>query len=415
MRMRRALLSVIVLAGLALAGAQGLSRDVRLNIVQAVVQIIPYDEDSGEPVNWSGSGTIISPTGYVLTNYHVVGDLDMRRHHEWHAILITDPAFTDQAPEFYFWARYIAGDPTHDLAVLKIEEWSDQEPVAADFVFPYVQVGDSNTLIPGDMITIVGYPGISGSTITFTAGLMSGWVGEDFESGGKQWIKTDGKISHGNSGGGAFDPNGYLIGVPTAGRTVQYDELDVEEQAYVRPISLAWALIGPHVPDVARAPVGGATVAAPAVPQTTTQATTAVTPPATQPATPPATQPATPPAAASGPCDFCLVGAVQLGGTVTGRINGLADAVNYHTYTFQVPAGTEKVVIELAGEFDVDIAVKYGSMITTWADDGDWEYRDLTEAYGGRFEIALPTPGVWYVDVINFYDGGVTGYSLSVY
>src|SRR5690606_19638186 len=206
--------------------------------------------------------------------------------------------------------------------------------VGADVVFPYVQVGDSNTLIPGDMITIVGYPGISGSTITFTAGLMSGWVGEDFEPGGKQWIKTDGKISHGNSGGGAFDPNGYLIGVPTAGRTVQYDELDVEEQAYVRPISLAWALLGPHVPDVARAPVGGAVASAPAVPQTQTQAAPAVTPPATPAVTPPA-------AATAGSCDFCVVGTVPLGGRVSGSITGMADAVNYHTYTVQVPAGTE--------------------------------------------------------------------------
>lgn len=406
MRMRRALLSVTILAGLAFAGAQGLSRDVRLNLVQAVVQIIPFDAATGEPVNWSGSGTVISPSGYILTNYHVVGDLGMRRNYEWHAILVTDPAFTDQPPEFYFWARYIAGDPTHDLAVLKIEEWYDEEPIGADIVFPYVQVGDSNTLIPGDMITIVGYPGISGSTITFTAGLMSGWVGEDFESGGKQWIKTDGKISHGNSGGGAFDPNGYLIGVPTAGRTVQYEELDVEEQAYVRPISLAWALLGPHVPDVARAPVGGVAASAPAVPQT--QTAPAVTPPATPAVTPPA-------GSATGTCDFCVVGAVPLGGSVSGSITGMADAVNYHTYTFQVPSGTEKIVIDLAADFDLDIAVKYGSEVTTWADDGDWEYRDITETYGGKFEISLPTPGVWYVDVINFYDGGVTGYSLSVY
>ncbi len=404
MRMRRALLLVTILAWPSLAAAQGLPREVRLNIVQAVVQIVPFDPATGEPVNWSGSGTIVSPSGYILTNYHVVGDLDLRRNYEWHAILVTDPAFTDQAPEFYFWARYVAGDPTHDLAVLKIEEWSDEEPIGPDVVFPYVQVGDSNQLLPGDTITIVGYPGISGSTITFTAGLMSGWVGENFESGGKQWIKTDGKISHGNSGGGAFDPNGYLIGVPTAGRTVRYDELDVEEQAYVRPISLAWALLGPHVPDVARAPVGGVPAAAQVVPQPQTQAATNVTAPATTAA-----------AAATGACDMCLVGSVPIGGTVTGSISGLDDAVNYHTYTFHVPAGTEKIVIDLSADFDVDIAVKYGSDVTTWADDGDWEYRDISETYGGKFEISLPTPGVWYVDVINFYEGGVTSYSLSVY
>lgn len=243
MRMRRALLTIVLLAGSALASAQGLPRDVRIEILRAVVQVIPYDDAAGTTVDWSGSGTIISPSGHILTNYHVVGDLARRQHYDWHAILITSPEFADQEPEFTFWARYIAGDPTHDLAVLKIEEWFDEEPVAADVVFPHVLVGDSNQLLPGDSIAIVGYPGISGSTITFTAGLMSGWVGENFESGGKQWIKTDAKISHGNSGGGAFDENGYLIGVPTAGRTVQYAELDVEEQAYVRPISLALSLI----------------------------------------------------------------------------------------------------------------------------------------------------------------------------
>ncbi|HLV12027.1 MAG TPA: trypsin-like peptidase domain-containing protein, partial [Trueperaceae bacterium] len=156
--MRRVLLATLVLAGAALAAAQGLPRDVRLNIVQAVVQVIPYDSEAGSTVNWSGSGTIISPSGHVLTNYHVVGDLGLRRHHEWHAILITSPQFTDQPPEFTFWARFVAGDPTHDLAVLKIEEWYDEEPVGSDVVFPHVLVGDSNQLIPGDSITIVGYP-----------------------------------------------------------------------------------------------------------------------------------------------------------------------------------------------------------------------------------------------------------------
>src|SRR5690606_24203101 len=254
MRMLRATTLLLALALTAATFGQGLPRDVRITILESVVQIVPYDDATDSLVNWSGSGTIISPSGYILTNYHVVGELNRRIHYDWHAVSLTDPDFTDQPPEFWFWARYIAGDPTHDLAILKIEEWYDQEPVEADMVFPHVWVGDSNQLLPGDTITIVGYPGISGSTVTFTAGLMSGWVGEDFESGGKQWIKTDAKISHGNSGGGAFDESGNLIGVPTAGRTVKYDELDMEEQAYVRPISLAWALIGPNVLDVARAP-----------------------------------------------------------------------------------------------------------------------------------------------------------------
>ena len=395
--MLRAAALTLVLADLMLASAQGLPREVRLNLVQAVVQVIPYDDEAGTTVGWSGSGTIISPSGYILTNYHVVGDLRVRRSYDWHAVLITDPAFTDQPPEFMFWARYVAGDPTHDLAVLKIVEWFDEEPISPDLEFPYVLVGDSNQLIPGDAITIVGYPGISGSTITFTAGLMSGWVGEDFESGGKQWIKTDAKIAHGNSGGGAFDENGYLIGVPTAGRTVQYEELDVEEQAYVRPISLAWALIGPHVPDVARAPVGGAAAQAPTAPATTTPAPNVAAP------------------VTSDACDLCIVGTISLGSAVDGVIAGLEDYLNYHTYLVEVPPATATMTIVLESDFDLDIAVKYGSEVTAWYGDGDWEYADLTEASGGTFEVALPTPGVWYIDVIYPYSGGVVNYSLSVH
>ncbi|UCH24298.1 MAG: trypsin-like peptidase domain-containing protein, partial [Trueperaceae bacterium] len=192
---------LITMLWLTNGAAQSISKEVRQDILKAVVQIIPFDNTSGEMAPWSGSGTIISPDGYILTNFHVIGDLDTRQHFEFHAILTTDPNFTDQPPVFSYWARYVASDPTHDLAILKIVEFADETPVPESLQFVSVTVGDSNELFPGDLITIVGYPGISGSTVTFTAGLMSGWLGEDFEAGGKQWIKTDAKIAHGNSGG----------------------------------------------------------------------------------------------------------------------------------------------------------------------------------------------------------------------
>lgn len=400
MRFARSLLVSTLLTLLGMAAAQAMPREVRLSILQAVVQVIPYDTATEDLVDWSGSGTIISPSGYVLTNYHVAGDLATRRYHDWHTIWVTDPEFTDQPPEFYFWAQYVAGDPTHDLALLKIVEWYDEEPVGSDFVFPHVEVGDSNQLIPGDPITIVGYPGISGSTITFTSGLMSGWVGENFETGGKQWIKTDGKISHGNSGGGAFDENGYLIGVPTAGRTVKYDELDTEEQAYVRPISLAWALIGPNVTDVARAKSTSGVRAS-------TPGPTVTPPPAGGGGTPAL------PSSGVGPCDFCTVGDLALGKQVENEIGGVPERVNFHTYTISVPSGTPTLTIVLDSDHDLDIAVKYGTPVESWSDEGDWDYRDVTEAAGATFTVSLPTPGTWYVDVIQAYEQGVTSYSLS--
>jgi serine protease Do len=235
------------------ANAQALPREIRQKILKAVVQVFPL-KDNGEPVGWSGSGTIISESGYILTNFHVVGDTETRQIYKNHAILFTE--FPDQPPVYKYIAQIVATDPTYDLAVIKIGLDNKGNKIPSSTRFTAMPVGNSNDLIPGDAITMVGYPGISGSTITFTQGLMSGWLGEDFESGGKNWIKTDGKISHGNSGGAAFNERGELIGVPTAGRT-QVNGVEREEQAYVRPIGLAWSTLGPNVPDIVRAPNGG--------------------------------------------------------------------------------------------------------------------------------------------------------------
>src|SRR5690554_2742994 len=280
--------AILMALALCLAGnalAQALSREVRTQLISATVQVVPWDDIAGDLAPWSGSGTIISQDGYVLTNYHVVGDIDSRNHFEWHAISMTDVNAADLPPAHSYWARYVAGDPLLDLAVLRIEEYPDESPVPAGTVFPAVPVGDSHTLLPGDGLTVVGYPGISGSTITFTQGIMSGWLGEDLESGGRQWIKTDAKIAGGNSGGAAVNERGELVGIPTAGFHVLDGEM-YEEQLYIRPIALAWALIGPHVANVVRPSLASS-------PTPATVQTPAVTEPVPANSNSPVTQPGT--------------------------------------------------------------------------------------------------------------------------
>jgi serine protease Do len=419
MRVPRFAVAAVALLALSLgspfpAAGQALPRDVRLRIVGAVVQIIPYDPVTDAGVDWSGSGTIISPDGYILTNFHVVGEPDQRTHYEWHAIFTTDPSFTDQPPKFTYWARYVAGDPTYDLAVLKIEEYADQTPVPDGTIFPYVPVGDSNRLIPGDGLTIVGYPGISGATITFTFGLMSGWLGEDFESGGKQWIKTDAKIAHGNSGGAAFDASGTLIGVPTAGRTVSYGDLDTEVQAYVRPIGLAWALVGPNVPTVARA--GSTATPTRSAPQANGAggATSGTNGSGAGSAATPAPASTAGAAALAADCTNCIVGDLRLGGIASGRIAGAPDAAQYQTYRVSVPAGTPQLVIEMSADGDLDVAAKYGAEIDSYADDGNWDYMDGAEAHDARLVIPNPTAGTWYIDVFNQLDKTSATYTMLI-
>jgi len=248
--------------------------------------------------------------------------------------------------------------------------------------FTAMPVGDSNLLLPGDPLFVVGYPGIAGSTITFTSGIMSGWLGEDLEAGGKQWIKTDAKIARGNSGGAAFDENGYLIGVPTA--LLQSTEGGVfEEQFYLRPISLAWAIIGPNVANVQQAPG----VQAPQPIEPTPQPIPAL--------------PVTGTGQPSG--NF---GAITIGASRSGIIAAATtETLVYHTYTVAVPPGLASLTITVDGKGnDLDLAARFGAEITSYRakeDGGDWDYLDLSANPNPRFAYNNPPAGTLYIDLIN--------------
>lgn len=253
MRRPLILLTLWLAATASAAVAQSvLPREVRTRLLQAVVEVVAYDPGSGRALG-AGSGTIVSEDGFVLTNFHVLDD-GTGTAVPWAAIFVSDPAAPDRAPYFRYWARFVDGDPVHDFALVEIVEDAEENPLPPGTTFASVAIGDSGALLPGDPITVVGYPGISGATITFTSGIVSGFLGEDLEAGGKQWIKTDAKLARGNSGGGAFDQSGVLVGIPTLGRQTSDDDY-LESQDYLRPVNLAWPLLSRNVAGIER--VGG--------------------------------------------------------------------------------------------------------------------------------------------------------------
>lgn len=175
-------------------------------LAHGVVQIFALDADDN-PV-WSGSGTLISEDGLILTNGHVVDD----RFDEYDHLGVGVTESEDTAPDIKYRAEIKAVDYSIDLAVIKITRQLDGGAVLENF--PYVKVGDSNDVHLGDNIQVLGYPGIGGETITFTRGSVSGFTSER-AVGDRAWIKTDATISGGNSGGLAVNDAGELIGVPT--------------------------------------------------------------------------------------------------------------------------------------------------------------------------------------------------------
>ncbi len=139
----------------------------------------------------SGSGVIISPDGYIVTNDHVISGAD-------------DVSVT-LADQQAYEAKVVGRDPKTDLAVLKIE--SDQ-------TLPAAELGDSDQLSVGDWVVAIGNP--FGLNHTVTSGIVSA-KGRVIGAGPyDDFIQTDASINPGNSGGPLFDLNGNVVGINTA-------------------------------------------------------------------------------------------------------------------------------------------------------------------------------------------------------
>ncbi|WP_242469588.1 Do family serine endopeptidase [Rhabdochromatium marinum] len=143
------------------------------------------------PREGEGSGFIIDPTGYIVTNNHVVQGADRIR------------VTLNNGDEYA--ATLIGRDPKTDLALIKIDT---QEPLTA------VQLGSAEGARVGDWVLAVGNPfGLGGSV---SAGIISA-RGRDINSGPyDDYLQIDAPINRGNSGGPLFDASGRVIGVNTA-------------------------------------------------------------------------------------------------------------------------------------------------------------------------------------------------------
>ncbi|MDA9303639.1 trypsin-like peptidase domain-containing protein [Flavobacteriaceae bacterium] len=139
----------------------------------------------------TGSGVIISPDGYVITNNHVIEGAQ--------SIEIT----TNDNKTFE--AKLIGTDPNTDIALLKIE---------ADEPLKYTTFGDSNSARIGEWVLAVGNP--FNLTSTVTAGIISAKSRDLSGQNTQSFIQTDAAVNPGNSGGALVNINGELIGINTA-------------------------------------------------------------------------------------------------------------------------------------------------------------------------------------------------------
>lgn len=194
-----------------------LSSEQRQQLALRTVQILMLqDTENGYFIVGGGSGTLISPTGLILTNAHVASPKTVGLpEDEPDALGIALLSNEDEPPVPAFFASVVAVDGYLDLAVLQIDQNLDGSAIRPkDLDLPYVTVGNSDNLHLGDNVYIFGFPGIGGDTITFTRGTIAGFSSQE-PIGNRAWIKTDATIAGGNSGGLAVSDAGAIVGVPT--------------------------------------------------------------------------------------------------------------------------------------------------------------------------------------------------------
>ncbi|APT84346.1 serine protease [Corynebacterium aquilae DSM 44791] len=172
----------------------GSVEDVASNVLPAVVSI----RVAGPSAVDEGSGSIISSDGYVLTNNHVV---DAASQGGQIQVTLNDGRT--------FGADLVAGDPSYDVAVIKLRDAKD---------LPVINFGNSDDIKVGQQVVAIGSP--LGLSATVTSGIVSALnrpVRASGQAGGESSlidaIQTDAAINPGNSGGPLVDMSGNLIGM----------------------------------------------------------------------------------------------------------------------------------------------------------------------------------------------------------
>ncbi len=140
--------------------------------------------------------------------------------------MIIAPTLDDRrVPVPTYVAQMVSGNPTLDVAVVKIVGTLKGQRVPATLPLVPITLADSEAVRVRNFVGVIGYPGVGGPTLTYTEGQIAGFEDQDGD-GVIDSFKTTAEIAGGNSGGLAVDAKGHQIGIPTYGASEGADKLD---------------------------------------------------------------------------------------------------------------------------------------------------------------------------------------------
>ena len=186
----------------------------------------------GSPANYTGwgSGTLISPTGLILTNAHVAEPqasgapvamglpaTQLGSNPPYLTVEFTTGPASPVVARYR--ARPVVADGYLDFAVVQIYATVSGQPVNPDSLhLPYFAIGNDNAVQLDQTVTILGFPGVAESdSISVTSGVISTFVPDPLGivNDPRFELETTARVAHGNSGGAAINDAGQLIGVPS--------------------------------------------------------------------------------------------------------------------------------------------------------------------------------------------------------
>jgi S1-C subfamily serine protease len=221
-------LCLFVLAIPGLAYSQGMtrppsraSRDKAREAIPAVGLISVRNAGDAAAPRPRGSAVFLTRDGLVATNYHVIAFESPQSNNE----RIYDELFIslagDGAASLNSLKRYRLKvtqlNKAQDLALLRVVADNLQSSTAN---FAFLELADSRSVRLLEDIFIIGFPEKGGATVTVNGGMVEG------KDNLNNWIKTDARLIHGNSGGAAVNSRGQLIGIPTK---VVYDKRRIDK------------------------------------------------------------------------------------------------------------------------------------------------------------------------------------------
>ncbi len=215
--MRRVSLGLLVLLSLLLIGrALAQTRfDLELDRIKRATVFIYQTKslDDDLVIKCVSTGTLISADGLIITNAHgvVAGD-----QCDGDNLIVSLNVDLSEPPIPKYRAEIARADEGLDIALLRIARELDGRLIAKGElpILPFVNVGDSEAVSIDDNLIVAGYPDLGNRPVAITRGTVTAFIAEP-TGGSRTWFKTRAEIPGTMSGGGAYNTEGQLIGIPT--------------------------------------------------------------------------------------------------------------------------------------------------------------------------------------------------------